>query len=122
MREIKFRAWDKERKEMLMPEQICHLDGNVTKGIKEFAPFLELKQFIGLKDKNGKEIFEGDIINICTKESGIVDENKQVRVEYLCAFINLDCGLEAPLYDFAVEDRYYFEVVGNIHENPELLK
>jgi len=64
MREIKFRAWDKERKTMLSPDDLCHLEGNVSKALKESSPHLELMQFTGLKDKNNREIYEGDIVKL----------------------------------------------------------
>ena len=64
MREIKFRAWDYERKEMIQPESIIGLEGETTKQLVLSAPFLTLMQFTGLHDKNGKEIYEGDIVSM----------------------------------------------------------
>lgn len=123
-REIKFRAWDKANKEMLEVEALFF----VTGGIKTFQKgkgerFLHknlsvLEQFTGLRDKNGKEIYEGDIFiaKILPTSTG-----RHVKVVF-----------EAPTFD--VEDKngdrawnlYSVitngEVIGNIHENPELLK
>ena len=64
VREIKFRAWDKENKVMIYPKGIL-FDGRVVNfncGILEPFEEYELMQFTGLYDKNGKEIYEGDII------------------------------------------------------------
>ena len=66
MREIKFRAWDKKEKEMV---EVCQINWHDPYGItishngswhNDIADY-ELMQYTGLKDKNGKEIYEGDI-------------------------------------------------------------
>ena len=61
MREIKFRAWDTELKKMFPPEDIIGLEGNTSKNVPDY---LILLQYTGLKDKDGKEIYENDIIEI----------------------------------------------------------
>jgi uncharacterized phage protein (TIGR01671 family) len=74
-----------------------------------------LEQFTGLTDKNRKEIYEGDILKRPDWESISVVEWYQP----MCAFMrNLHDGLVRP----ALADAEFFEVIGNIHENPELLK
>ena len=71
MREIKFRAWDKELKEMFYPSSIswknkimwvCGSHGKNKLEYEIEKPRTELMQFTGLLDKNGKEIYEGDIV------------------------------------------------------------
>ena len=110
MREIKFRAWDKERMEMLLPDRLVHLEGRTTKALREQSPFLELMQFTGLCDKNGREIYEGDIVVTGGDISGVVIYNEggfcfDTIDDFDCDFI---CN-------------YTVEVIGNIHENPELM-
>ena len=131
-REIKFRAWDKERKEILTPERICHLDGETSKGLSESAPFLELMQYTCLTDKNGKEIYEGD----CLQWEDWQQEmwgNKPADKPDIAVII-----YKAPMFtwewfrrgkpigtdgfDLHDVDINRYEVIGNIYENPDLLK
>jgi uncharacterized phage protein (TIGR01671 family) len=79
-------------------------------------------QFTGLKDRNGKEIYEGDILRF-SSEGGW--EAQVVWVEVLAAFglmpIEEDSG-DLPTYDFEWLKQEKMKVSGNIWENPELLK
>ena len=128
MREIKFRVWDKKIKEYIVPEQfeilllandkktpICNL--NLSNNIYDFykAENIEVDMFTGLKDKKGKEIYEGDLVEISDSDDDIIC---QVKYEY-GSFI-LVKG-EYTEYLGEVEERF-LEVVGNIHENKEFLK
>ena len=129
MREIKFRAWDKEYKTMgqIVGMDIPHNNtenGEVSIVIRDLPPDgfdaepqkLEnviLMQYTGLLDKNGKEIYEGDII----KEIMCVSPFSVVFLEG--SFLAHD-GEGPSLY--LTGDGLVFEIIGNIYENPELLK
>ena len=118
MREIKFRAWDKENEKMMKVSSL-HLE-NKEISVKENGTFhlfrmQDLMQYTGVKDKNGKEIYEGDIVvlnNIENDNMCIVRyENSRYRLE--------GWSLREDLSN--VEDRF-LEVVGNIYENKNLLE
>ncbi len=119
MREIKFRAWDKERKEMLSPERLCHFDGELSKGVQERSPFFDLMQFTGLHDKNGKEIWEGDIVRRKLMD-GIDNIYEVFWDQSVCSFSvrpTIPYGTTPVHHEMAKK----LEVIGDIHNNPELL-
>jgi len=77
-REIKFRAWDEKENRMIEYPDIvvyCNPDGIFTYGTKSFNSHRTLMQFIGIKDKNGKDIYEGDIVG------KYLDENNAVWIK-----------------------------------------
>ena len=88
-------------------------------------------QYTGLTDKNGKRIFEGDIIRAITLDTGteclavvcfgnFIDENN--GDEYIGFYIEFD-GIKTTITQLAMEEcKNRIEVIGNIHDNPELLK
>lgn len=122
MREIKFRGWDTHHRCMITEGGIAEL---TTGDIVDAARILNrpLMQYTGLKDKRGKEIWEGDIV----RESHGFDEYLIGTVYY-----TTDAADTTPTIFDAVwtardqdGDRMILrncEVVGNIHENPELLE
>lgn len=80
-----------------------------------------ISQFTGLLDKNGKKIFEGDIVSIdgrkCHQRSVIKYDTGALYVDF-CQWEGRP-KIKAPLYDFT--NNIEFEIIGNIYDNPELL-
>lgn len=128
MRDIKFRAWDKDTKEMFYPFH-GHNDkelflGFQSGGVLEVSKYMEkgswwlmpLMQFTGLLDKTGAEIYEGDVLLWHEDVNMLVKWN-----ELYASFILEDLRLKGMMsLDSKISTECY-EVIGNIHENPELL-
>ena len=124
----KFRAWHKTWEEMGKVKRIRFDDeGNVTTvlfegkilGVDTHADEIELMQSTGLKDKNGKEIFEGDIVDYKGREAVVKWHGSYASFIY--RFVD---GLKERVseWDPLFLACYHFEVIGNIYENPELLE
>jgi uncharacterized phage protein (TIGR01671 family) len=125
MREIKFRAWDKANKRWFSSSAIYLTQ--ITGGY-HYAPenskHVELMEWTGLNDKNGKEIYEGDFIKVDkdvaeafhVKEEGVVSFSRG-------AFTYGDSISQILPYFVRADDTTTLrgEVIGNVHENPELL-
>jgi hypothetical protein len=109
-REIKFRAWHLLSKEMLYEgwNKDSFVDKAAIFGLGESA---EIMQYTGLKDKNGKEIYEGDI----DQDGGVF-----TWVQDSCSFCIDYTDIELSPIDGEVKD--WCEIKGNIYENPELLQ
>ena len=134
MREIKFRAWDGEHllKDFLVAgAEFCNAIGVLQD--EEFAKKnyhvkeWKLMQYTGLKDKNGKEIYEGDIVKYSDPlEDGIaiIEQHKHFDIiPYLVLrYIVNTPGTGDYNFDYlSGGPNHDYEVIGNIHENPELL-
>ena len=122
-REIKFRAWDKERKVMdrwdKSDSPLLTFEGEIVTpdsagGTKYFEREYILMQYTGLKDKNGKEIYEGDIIE---EECRLF----KAKIVFYCGafFAQVDEDKTRILLSVCAETN---KIIGNIYENPELLK
>jgi hypothetical protein len=129
MREIKFRAWDGkamffagEKEQMIRPSEDTHfyiwsdgwelgsLDGHLIASDKD----CNLMQYTGLKDENGVEIYEGDILKTNSEEMGTVVFDQR-RTQFMLKYAD---------YKSVNDDIFAFtsiEVIGNIYENKELL-
>lgn len=135
MREIKFRAWVKSEKRMITDTQefiplivtnkgVIKLQPQFKEKFYEILPegWFELMQYTGLKDKNGVEIYEGDIIQI-----KIYDYDFKTRVEWCDITFGFSIQISenewtdlSYLNNFQYEkdkENFSFEVVGNIHES-----
>jgi uncharacterized phage protein (TIGR01671 family) len=137
-RQFKFRAWEEETKTLTyLGELFCWehgyhpdnfttlsrsisrahidiftLDNEVWK--KEASKRFILEQYTGLKDKNGKEIYEGDIV----KNANWIGEVKFTDGRYFITETKRTTNDELLYWGTL----YWDEVIGNIHENPDLLK
>lgn len=122
MRELKFRVWDKVKEEFYYPLAGLHASYVVNENYV-------VQQYTGLKDLNGKEIYDGDIIKStyidCSPE-GRMDYEEHIRVVEWDSH-DLKWGIKNP----KVKTWCYYEhlafslgskVIGNIFENPELIK
>lgn len=125
MREIKFRAWDKEKSRMILPNCLTEIEWN-SHDIPDAVEYndgdglmhtnnFELMQYTGLKDKNGVEIFEGDIVTDGTinKAPVIWDKYRWNIQEYY------NTSYDYPSEAFS--EGMPFEVIGNTYQNSELL-
>ena len=134
-REIKIRAWLKDDKRMVEVRSIdFHEEGNIiTVNYNDIFGFefneneIELMQYTGLKDKNGKEIYEGDIIDI----------HQTVNGQSIFVIEVTNTGLVIPRYAFNKNYKYEYnirellefdeydkeiEIIGNVYQHPELLE
>jgi uncharacterized phage protein (TIGR01671 family) len=119
-REIKFRAWDIKDKFMMTfydsEKQICHITPHRHSNI-------EIMQYTGLTDKNGKEIYEGDIIEYIDKDNSICYLIKYNQDRFGFGYYSDNYKKWYPLSKTWVKERknkLYYK--GNIYENPELLE
>lgn len=115
MRQIKFRAWGCQRRPQDEWKMFVQEDWNIEKFLinlrTECLSWKDLMQFTGLKDKNGKEIYEEDIVrwNQTGYTQSIVFKHGAfcIGIELLSSYTEANLDIE---------------VIGNIYENPELLK
>ena len=118
-RELKFRAWDPINKTIISPYSI-HFNSNQTVNycidiyMKERRDLI-LMQFTGLKDRNGNEIYEGDIVK------PYPDEHDLAQIIFMSGSFKI--ATKKRYGDFLIWNylESEIEVVGNIYKNPELL-
>jgi len=125
-KEIKFRAWDKKNKIMTYnPINCINFDGQLLLNDGQYHDIKKtdyvLMQFTGLEDKNGKEIYEGDIVNA---QYNISSFFKKVCVyfENGCFYVDDKNPKQNLSIGYFFREKKEIEVIGNLYENPELLK
>jgi uncharacterized phage protein (TIGR01671 family) len=149
MREIKFRAWDEVSKRLAEVTNVhpkCHdmaetvvVRDRSGESVNTLFSNYTLMQFTGLHDKNGKEIYEGDVVRACHKNEfkSFVCENGEIEwIEHLGQWgVRVPAMLSVESEDkqekndamtwnmlkFNFKHGLELEVLGNIYENPELL-
>jgi len=140
MREIEFRAWDDEEKRMfervgVEPLRVILFDHS---GDSKMMPPVEigyigidcddlfLEQFTGLRDKNGRKIYEGDVVLFSrTIDGEMLKTKSEVKIEQdgSASFAHTPQPTSGLVVWLSLgQHLYQVEIVGNIHENPELLK
>jgi len=130
MRKIKFRVWDKKEKKMYLAKEAGKyivISGGRWQGInKDFI----LMQYTGLKDKNGKEIYEGDLLREThpnlpwAKKGQMLLEclwDEKYAGFYLISRRVIGDEMEVGTRWAVKAQNKHAEVIGNIYENPELL-
>lgn len=127
MREIKFRAWDKDAKTMITAENkklavALSLDGRIFVAGMHMGDDLVLMQYTGLRDKNGVEIYEGDVVQD-HNGIGVVEFDKWAAFAVTYRSPERFVGRGKWFCDYSLRgERESIEVIGNIWQNPELLE
>ena len=123
MRQIKFRAWDKEKKHWMSASEI---DYGVSKegfcgtfilgGLGRYG--YDILQFTGLLDKNGKEIYEGDVV----KHIPSAFDNREAQGEIYWFNGHQRFAMKKDGSEHYLDSLNIYEIIGNIYESPNLLK
>lgn len=122
----KFRAWSTDKKIMAEVRTLRFTDELVEtdKFVERSIEGVKLIQSTGLLDKNGKEIFEGDILKVANNDSSWFEVVKydHDKAMFISKEVNLKYEVpETPLYDLFSPYLFKVEVIGNIWENRDLL-
>ena len=126
MSELKFRAWD-EIEGFVYSEDLW---------LSEFFRFVgeeSVEQWIGIAALNGKDIYEGDIVKFAQCDDFWLDDDDEEKKKFFddaqISVVGEYGKIKGEFGDFgmwliawAMEDEWEFEIIGNIHENPELLR
>lgn len=130
MREIQYRAWHKDGAYMMPVEEIDFENKLINKsGAWRWFNELELMQSTGLKDKNGVEIFEGDIVRYTwdlPNDINATEKGKKIRVskvfwsDWRASFAVGKKSVNSDLFGY-VRNGNTVEVIGNIYENSDLI-
>lgn len=131
---IKFRAWHNELGRMMsISDMWFNVDSLGEIGLNDAVmndyitvspDEIELMQSTGLKDKNGKEIFEGDILKVVNNDSSWFEVVKydHEKAMFISKEVNLKYEVpETPLYDLFSPYLFKVEVIGNVWEDGDLI-
>ena len=124
----RYRAWDVEFKELVrvdalvLDEQVIKATYNNGNVVKDDLKNYVLMQSTGLMEKNGKEIFEGDILSIETDEENVRVEVSWDSKHALFVFESKKYNEKEALGELFEDNSYPFKIIGNIYENPELVE
>jgi uncharacterized phage protein (TIGR01671 family) len=122
-RPLKFRAWDRTTKTMRRKGFVIDPEGGMPiKYLSDWGHYFEIMQYTGLKDKNGRDIYEGDVVSglgyqFCV-EFGL---HNAYELNIIDGFECESCG-KAMSWNINEEEAQQGEVIGNIYENPDLLE
>ena len=132
MGRLKFRAWDKSKQKMYTASELIIWDNKVyANDIRDLTHEIlngwvideeYLMQSTGIFDKNGVEIFEGDILEL---EDGdeVIGNGKLVWNKWQAVLVVEAIGIEdTTAFNELIDDISSYRVIGNIYENPELLE
>jgi len=147
MREIKFRAWDKQENKMWTYEDDTNQVGFCIDSVHNTISVIDLEndnrleiaveimQYTGLKDKNGKEIYEGDIVRFTNEIDEIFNEEVGTIIfeQSECNFCIQRTVINPENYPvpktintiYLIDNAQYnavYEVIGNVYENPNLIR
>lgn len=133
----RFRAWDK-RENTMRDVAVLHFTKNGKTNFIEYwinptelksyhVRNIDLMQSTGMKDKNGVEIFEGDVVLVSVRNGFDYLDNKVCIVKNSIDYSGLVCAtvdedLEYQIFNTELFEEYTYEVTGNIYENSELLE
>ena len=133
---LQFRAWNKKTQSFidygdlvldLRSGKIYAGDIGLVESTIDVTDQIELMQSTGMKDKNGVEIFEGDVVLVSVQNGFDYLDNKVCVVKNSIDYSGLVCAtvdedLEYRIFNTELFEEYTYEVIGNVYENSELLE